>query len=174
MRPLLLAAALAVLPLPGALSAQEEGHMDHACPAEAAPLPPELASFAAPVPLNAGKKADRLAVLTIGQAIDGALVPTPDIKYPLRPEKPGGSVSYGGLFGFTIEQSGTYRVALGAGAWIDVVKDGRAIESSAHGHGPDCSAVRKMVDFTLEPGSYILQIAANGQATLPLLVTRLP
>jgi len=110
----------------------------------------------------------------VGQAADGTLVATPEVKYPLRPAKPGGSVSYGGLFGFTVTEAGTYRVALGSGAWIDVVKDGVAIESSAHGHGPDCSEVRKMVDFPLEPGSYTLQVAANGQPSLPLLVTRVP
>ena len=65
-------------------------------------------------------------------------------------------------------------MALGSGAWIDVVKDGKAIESTAHGHGPDCSGVRKVVDFPLQPGSYTLQVAANGQAQLPLLVTRAP
>ncbi|WEK47710.1 MAG: homogentisate 1,2-dioxygenase [Candidatus Andeanibacterium colombiense] len=176
MRILLLAAALTAITLPGAGVAQEEAHMDHACPAQAAPLPAALASFAARVPLSAAKTADKLgkATLTFGQAVDGALVSAPEVKYPLRPEKPGGSVSYGGLFGFTVAEAGTYRVALGSGAWIDVLKDGRAIGSSAHGHGPDCSGVRKMVDFPLEPGSYTLQIAANGQPSLPLLVTRLP
>ena len=65
-------------------------------------------------------------------------------------------------------------MALGSGAWVDIVKDGKAIESVAHGHGPDCSGIRKMVDFPLEPGNYVLEIAANGQSQLPLLVAHLP
>ena len=168
------ASALAAFALPAASHA-EDAHKP-ACEGVPAPLPAELAGWHDRAPLNAAKRADRIgkATLSIGQGADAVLVRTADVKYVLRPEKPGGSVSYGGLFAFTAEQAGTFRVALGSGAWIDVVKDGKAIESTAHGHGPDCSGVRKMVDFPLEAGSYILQIAANGQAQLPLLVTRLP
>jgi homogentisate 1,2-dioxygenase len=65
-------------------------------------------------------------------------------------------------------------VALGSGAWIDVLKGKAAMASVAHGHGPDCSGIRKMVDFRLSPGRYTLQIAANGEQTLPLMIARLP
>ncbi len=65
-------------------------------------------------------------------------------------------------------------MALGSGAWIDILKGGKAVASTAHGHGPDCTGIRKMVDFPLTPGRYTLQIAANGEAALPLLVARLP
>lgn len=139
-------------------------------------LPADLAGWTARSPLTGASKAGGLsrAALTIGKGVDAALTSTADVRYVVRPEKPGGSVSYGGLFGFTIAEAGTYRVALGSGAWIDVLKDGKAATSSAHGHGPACSGVRKMVDFALEPGRYVLQIAANGTPTLPLLLTRLP
>jgi hypothetical protein len=103
-----------------------------------------------------------------------ALHPTPKIAYAVRPAKPGGSVSYGGIVRFTVQQAGTWRVALGSGAWIDVIKGKKVIASTAHGHGPDCSGIRKMVDYRLQPGRYILQIAANGDETLPVLVTHLP
>ncbi|HEX7712240.1 MAG TPA: homogentisate 1,2-dioxygenase [Sphingomonadaceae bacterium] len=170
------AAALALLVSAAPSAAQQEGGAAAQCPAAPAPLPAELASWGARTPLAAGTQADRLgpATLTIGRAVDATLVHTPDVRYPVRPEQPGGSVAYGGLFAFTVAEAGTYRVALGSGAWIDVVKDGKAIESTAHGHGPDCSGVRKVVDFPLQPGSYTLQVAANGQAQLPLLVTRAP
>lgn len=114
------------------------------------------------------------ATLVPGRAATLTLAPTPTVKYPLRPEKPGGTVSFGGLAGFTVKQAGTWRVALGAGAWIDVVKDGKAAVSVAHGHGPDCTGVRKMVDYQLTPGVYILQIAASAETALTVLVTRLP
>jgi hypothetical protein len=102
-----------------------------------------------------------------------ALLPTPRVAYPLRPEKPGGSVSYGGLARFTVDKAGTWRVALSTPAWVDVVKDGKASTSIAHGHGPDCSGIRKMVDYALEPGEYVLQVAANGSDKVTLLVTPL-
>lgn len=146
------------------------------CTATPAPLPPELAGWAARASLSAAADVHGIgaAQLEIGQGADVALLPTPSVTYPLRPGKPGGSVSHGGLLGFTVKQAGSYRVALGSGAWIDLVRGGKPVESAAHGHGPDCTGVRKMVDFPLKPGRYILQIAGNGEATLPVLVTRLP
>ena len=65
---------------------------------------------------------------------------------------------------------GTYRVALGAGAWVDMLRDGKAIASTAHGHGPACSGIRKIVDFPLTPGSYVLQLAGSPDANIPVLV----
>jgi len=102
------------------------------------------------------------------------LLQTPQVKYPLRPEKPGGSVSYGGLIGIAIEEAATYRVGLSSGAWIDVVRDGTTVTSVKHGHGPDCTGIRKMVDFPLEPGHYTLQIAANGAPRISMILARLP
>ena len=146
------------------------------CTPGASTLPTELAGWAARRPLPAATQASRVrgAALVIGQGVNATLAPTPNVRYVVRPEKPGGSVSFGGLFAFTVQQAGTYRVALGSGAWIDVLKNGKAVTSTAHGHGPDCTGIRKMVDFPLTPGRYTLQIAANGEAALPLLVARLP
>jgi hypothetical protein len=146
------------------------------CASGAATLPPALAAWPTRGPLIATGKASALksAALVVGSPVDATLGSTADIQYVTRPEKPGGSVSYGGLFSFTIKDAGTYRVALGSGAWIDVLKGKAAMASVAHGHGPDCSGIRKMVDFRLSPGRYTLQIAANGEQTLPLMIARLP
>lgn len=151
-----------------------------ACPSTPVDLPAELANWVRRTPLPAARdaKSTSNARLMLGKAVNAQLHATPEVHYSLRPEKPGGSVSFGGLYVFTVAQAGTVRVALGSAAWIDVLKgshDGQAaIRSVAHGHGPDCSGIRKMVDFTLEPGSYVLQISANATNRLPLLVTRLP
>jgi hypothetical protein len=107
-------------------------------------------------------------------AVDLALAPTPGVTYALRPAHPGGSVSHGGMVNLTIADAGKYRIGIGSGAWIDLVRDGVSLDSVGHGHGPACSGIRKMVDFALTPGRYVLQIAGNGEATLPLIVARLP
>jgi len=171
-----LCAALALTLLPAPLRAQEAASGGRDCTASPAPLPPDLASWSARGSAQAARDAAGLsgARLAIGGAVDAALLPTGDVHYVTRPEKPGGSVSYGGLFAFDVTGAGTYRVALGSGAWVDVLRDGKPVASSAHGHGPACSTVRKMVDFPLKPGRYVLQVAANGEATLPILVTRAP
>lgn len=114
------------------------------------------------------------SAIAVGEAVRLSLLPTPQVRYPVRPEKPGGSVSFGGLLRLDVIEAGTYRVALASAAWIDLVRDGKALSSGAHGRGPECTGIRKMVDFQLTPGRYTLQIAANGEAETRVLVARLP
>lgn len=172
-RTLAIMGALVAMAGAGGASAQMTAPV---CSQGKAVLPPELVAWSSPVPVQAAKDARALAAaeLTVGQAATATLLRTSDLHYVVRPEKPGGSVSYGGLFRFAVKESGAYRVALGSGAWIDVLKGKTAIESIAHGHGPECSDIRKMVDFSLKPGRYVLQIAANGGDSLPLLIARAP
>jgi hypothetical protein len=146
------------------------------CPATPAKLPTELASWASPSETNAATTAESVAAteLIIGQATDLDLAPTSSVSYAMRPERPGGSVSHGGMAAIHVEKAGIYRVAIDSAAWLDVVSDGKGLESVNHGHGPDCSGIRKMVDFKLEPGLYVLQIVGNGAPKLRVLVTRVP
>ncbi len=51
---------------------------------------------------------------------------------------------------------------------------GKSLSSVAHAHGPDCTGVRKMVDFRLSPGAYILQLSGATEASLPVMIVRLP
>lgn len=146
--------------------------MDHA-PAVCPAVPAELVGWARMTDVTAGGNATGAPMLTIGVGARASLLPTPKVAYPLPPEKPGDPAGSGGLFAFAVPVAGRYRVALGSGAWIDVVRDGIAVTSAAHGHGPDCSGIRKMVDFDLRAGRYLLQIAGNAGPTLPLMVDRL-
>jgi hypothetical protein len=145
------------------------------CPRDAEPVPATLASWADRKPLTAATDEASLgkAVLAPGIAVDLALAATPAMTYVIRPSHPGGSVSHGGMLRFTVDSAGTYRVAIGSGAWVDVVANKTSLESVAHGHGPNCSGIRKMVDFALQPGTYVLQVAGNGTATLPVLIAKL-
>jgi hypothetical protein len=92
-----------------------------AAPACAAPVAPtgELAPWTTPSQLQAAaNEAGRAARLTLLQ--------TPEVRYPLRPEKPGGSVSYGGLIQIDVPEAGAYRLALDSAAWIDLVRGEQA------------------------------------------------
>ena len=142
------------------------------CPATPAALPPELAGWAAAVPITAASMPGDLALATIvpGRGVRATLSPVDKVSYPVATTHAGEPGTSGGLFAFTVTLAGTYRVALGAGAWIDVVRDGRFVPSSAHGRGPACSPVRKMVDFKLTPGRYLLQVSANKSPTLALMI----
>ena len=172
MRPILVSIAF-VLALAAPAAAQEA---EPTCPADAKPIPAHLASWTHPTPLTAAASAADAgkAALKVGRAVDAALPSTGDVKFSLRPEKPGGSVSHGGLFSVDIGKAGTYTVALSTGAWIDVVRDGKALESSAHGRGPACTTLRKMVQFPLQPGRYLIQISANAEPKIGIMVSANP
>lgn len=165
---------LAALGAPVAMAQDESTHP--ACTGAPVAPPPELAAWPSQGALTAAAKAGDLASasLVIGKAFKATLQHTPDVKYVLRPEKPGGSVSYGGLLQVTITEAGSYRLALGNASWIDVVKDGAAMLSTAHKPGPACSGIRKMVDFKLEPGVYTVQLSAGADTATGILVAKLP
>ncbi len=76
--------------------------------------------------------------------------------------KPGGAA----MIGFRVETAGRYGVALDQRGWVDVVSGvagGDALKSAAHGHGPACSSIRKIVRYDLQPGIYRLYV--TGLAT---------
>jgi hypothetical protein len=139
-------------------------------------LPADLAAWTARTPLAAAASPGGLAkaTLTPGRAIVAELPQTSQVKFVTQPERPGGSVSHGGMFDIKVDKAGTYVIGLGSGAWIDVLKDGKPLTSTAHSPGPACSTLRKMVDFPLEPGRYVLQVSANADAKLPILLAKRP
>jgi len=157
---------------PAAARAQEAP----ACAATDTALPAELGGWTAKSDLVSATSAADLskAALSVGKGVEAQLHPTRTVTYVTQPEKPGGSVSHGGMFDLNIDQAGTYRIALGAGSWIDVLKDGKPLESVGHGMGPKCSTVRKMVDFALQPGHYVVQISANADEKLAIMALRRP
>jgi len=83
--------------------------------------------------------------------------------------KPGGAV----MIGFRIETAGRYGVALDQHGWIDVVpgiSGGEALKSTAHGHGPECSSIRKIVRFDLTPGVYRLYLTGLANASAKVML----
>jgi hypothetical protein len=173
--PLLPLAVLAATPVP----AQTGMKMSDAapnCPADAEPIPPTLAGWTAPaqsVIAAAGATGVSKAMVTTGKRADVTLTPTASVIFAVAPEHPGATGTFGGLLALKVTAPGTYRVALSNGAWLDTVAAGKAVGSIAHGHGPKCSGMRKMVDFPLRPGDHLLQISGNQGAAISVLVAKI-
>ena len=151
------------------------GGMAEACPPGAPPaLPPAMAGWSARTPLAAAASPAALGgpSLTPGRGVDAKLAPAPSVTYaatPGKPAPPGGSA---GLMALTVPAAGTYAVGLSSAAWIDVVDaSGASVASAAHGHGPACSGMRKVVDFALAPGRYVIQLS-SADPTVGVLVFR--
>lgn len=117
------------------------------CKATDASLPTGLLGWVAPGDAFAPGKAVAL------DTVDGAA-----LKGLPAGSKPGKAA----MIGFRIEAAGIYGVALDQGGWIDVLpgaEGGAALASVKHGHGPECSTIRKIVRFRLEPGTYRLYVS---------------
>lgn len=170
--------ALLLLMLPAAAGAQDMPGMATPGAKCAAPatLPPALAGWTAKGAMTSATQASGLdaAMLTPGKAVTVALHSTRDVQYVTQPEKPGGSVAHGGVLAISIAEAGTYQVSLSSGAWIDVLKDGAATMSSAHAPGPACSGIRKTVQFPMQPGRYVIQVSANADPAIDVMVSRVP
>ena len=102
------------------------------------------------------------------------LTPAPDVLFVELPAEPGGSVSCSSMMAFEAPKDGTYRVMLPNKTWIDVLQGTVPASSTHHQHGPDCSGIRKMVDFPLKSGTYTLQLAGSGQQDIPVMVSSVP
>lgn len=73
-----------------------------------------------------------------------------------------------------IEQAGTYAIAVDIAAWIEVRRGDAVLQSVGHSHGPDCSTIRKIVRFTMEPGAYSIHLGRTEAAQAHLLIIRQP
>ncbi len=140
-------------------------------------VPPlELAGWAQRRPLVAVTRlgGDPAPELVPGEAVDLALAPidTLILATPLGKSPQAGD--QGGMVRFRVALSGTYRIALGHHAWIDILQGGKPVASTAHGSGPECAGVAKRVDFALAPGTYVLQLSASTDVSMPLMIARLP
>jgi hypothetical protein len=105
-----------------------------------------------------------------GKTVGLMLQPIAAVKFPLPPERPPATGSFGGVYRVAIATVGTYRVALQSGAWIDLVRDGKSLMPVAHAEGAACSGIRKIVDFALQPGVYTLQLSGAKAARMTVLI----
>lgn len=134
------------------------------------------AGWSAPAALNASPAAYDIPVarLMLGEPARVALRPVEETQFLVQPERFPDPDVQAGLLGFTAPLEGTYRVSLGMGAWVDLVNGDELVASAAFGHGPGCDGVAKVVEFALQPGDYAIQISGNPEATIDVMVHRLP
>ncbi|MDO6413796.1 hypothetical protein Q4F19_05330 [Sphingomonas sp. BIUV-7] len=148
--------ALAAL-APFAVFAQEAPKAEPVC--VRAEIVPGFESFGRP---ETGAPAIGKAVALTLKRVD---VPPPVAG--ARPFKPG---TFAGAYLLTVVKAGTYRVALSQGAWISVLRAAGEAPSTAHGHGPACSGIAKIVSFDLAPGVWHLDLSEAKAAGITVAV----
>lgn len=139
------------------------------CPA-APVLPPELADWS--------RNAESKTIYAYGDDLGADWSPLgaartalplhkfESLRYGIAPDRKPDVHKFGGMIPIEVKKPGRLIVALDAGAWIDLVRDGAAVKSLTHGHGPACSGIRKMVEFDVTQGRYQLQIVNAPTASI--------
>lgn len=166
----LLPALLLPLALTAVPSAAQEPAVAEACAAIRPAFPTGFEGWSARTALEAGSGTRDAPVLVIGRAAELRLVPLDRLAAAAPPARTADAGTTAGMALFQVARAGTYRIALGGPAWIEVVRAGRTLPAAAHGHGPACTGIRKMVDYRLAPGRYILQLTGAQATTLPVMI----
>ncbi|WP_156818867.1 homogentisate 1,2-dioxygenase [Sphingomonas sp. Mn802worker] len=172
LKPLVAGIAAAVGLSHPAAAAMQDPATDPVCANVRVAFPAELSHWSMRTPLTAGHAPRNAPVLAIGRAADLRLAPLANVQPRIAPAKVPAPGSYAGLVMFQVIRPGTYRVALGQKAWIDVIRGRAGVASSAHTMGPRCTGVAKLVDFPLRPGRYVLQLTGAPTQTVAATIVR--
>jgi hypothetical protein len=129
----------------------------------------EQALFGAP-DLKAAASGTKLsAPLDSGAALQ--LLPNAAVSFVLTPARqPKAPDSFGGVITADVPKAGSYQVTLSAEAWIDVIQDGKSLDSTAHTGKRGCADIRKSVRFDLKPGIAAIQISGAPANAIKLAV----
>jgi hypothetical protein len=122
----------------------------------------------------AGKDAAAAPVIEPNRLYQVQLLPQAQVAFSLPPGKQqSADGSYAGLAALKIPKSGSYRIALDSGFWVDVVAGGKLVPAKDYEGQHECNAPHKIVEFDLDnQGPLLLQFSGVSQAAVRLTVTR--
>jgi len=125
-----------------------------------------------PTEATVGTDADKAPVIATNRLYALALQPQQSVKYVASPSKPMlADGAYGGVIRFRVDEAGPHRIAIDSGFWLDVVRDGRPLQSVDFNGSRECAGPRKIVVYDLPAGDLVLQLAAATGSSARLTVT---
>lgn len=129
---------------------------------------PNPAGWAKPEQHRAARSPDLKFALKPDASYELALLPQDQVKFAV------GEVRRKGLAGVAaidVPKAGTLTVMAGNRTFVDLVRDGKALDLSGEPAHPDCPGVRKALTFKVSPGRYVLQLSGSEDATVRLATT---
>ena len=109
----------------------------------------------------------------VGSAASRNLTLLRALAQSVAPERPPKfSPSYAGAFALDAPAApAVYKVTLSAGAWIDVVQDGKFLKPIAFSEATGCANARKSVKFRLAAAPTTLQLTGVGDPDISIVVS---
>ena len=101
---------------------------------------------------------------------DVELLPVSKVKFSVQPGHSPGPGSYGGVIQIVVPRPGNLDIALSNRAYVDLIRDGAIIPSSAHRMG--CGGVRKIVSFAVTPSRYVIQLVDAPEPRVRMLLSQ--
>jgi len=133
------------------------------------PLDHERTLLANPSPVASGGEMEK----SLEVAVVVSLVPFADAHLPMAPSRaPKSPETYAGfLRASALPKSGTYRVTLSEGAWIDLFQGGHEVKSGAFSGATGCDGIRKSVKFELTTEPFIIEVSGTKARSIAIVVT---
>ena len=102
-----------------------------------------------------------------------ALVPSPDAKLPMPPERaPKSPDSFAGFIQAPAPPSnGTYKITLSSEGWIGVVQNGQFVKSAAFSGAQGCDGIRKSVKFDLTAQPFTVELSGVPANSIRIAIT---
>lgn len=124
--------------------------------------------------LSAGRTASDAPTIQAERLYALALQPQESVTFVATPSKKqladGASA---GLLKLRVSEAGRYRIALDSGFWLDVVRDGKSLDSLDFNGSAECASPRKIVVYELPAGvDLFVQASAASSPSAKLSVTR--
>jgi hypothetical protein len=144
-------------------------------------LPPAFAGWAKP---STAAQAATAAAAAAGPALP-ELAPDQPLALQLRPAAevmlphPPGQArtienAHGGLVTVRIPAEGLWRISASAPVRIDLIGPSGPVASTGHGRMAPCTGIRKVVEFPVPAGSWLVQLNGNPGPELRLMLSRAP
>jgi hypothetical protein len=101
------------------------------------------------------------------------LVPLAEAKLPMAPERaPKSNESFAGFIQSPAPaKAATYKITLSSEGWIDVVQDGRRVQSITSTGVRGCDGVRKSVKFDLAAMPFTIELSGIEANTIAIAIT---
>jgi len=101
------------------------------------------------------------------------LTPFADAKLPVAPERaPKSNNSFAGSIEVAAPaRRGTYKITLSSEGWIDVLQDGKRLQSIAATGATGCNGVRKSVKFELAAAPFTVQFSGVDADSIGVVIS---